>query len=573
MALKFAGREARHNADLAANSYRNANGLETVFGIVFDFDVHRAKDCWKDSEGKLDWELIFPALKKEIPEVANLICYAVRSTGGKGLGVVMAISPLPLLLSTAANQKSALKLQGRLLSDFDKMGLGADFGARGISRDLPNFNNPERLVYRNTLPLRELEKTHSPVVTQLHKLLNARDRAARIAERIYNDERVEKGLAKLVLWLLGAVKFNRMWKFEGETIDRSFKQVPYLSGWSVSATMRELCALTGLSDAFLRHFLKDPPKWLKADSYGREGWSLSIPLSKDVSWLQERSFYLLQKTQELTGKVSFDPEEICLPWWVQDGERNAWIVRLALIYKWAGYSLDCTLDKVLLRIQAIPGFETSRNCKQMRSIVRSLFRRTPESLAALDWKELPDWIKDDEIFCSLLKRTNTRRGVTPGAGILLVSSCPVSPLVSLSSIAFPATQSHVPDTPRKPQQSVETITLFAVRHGQRIGIYHCDKLVLCVTKRHYKATLALDYLRKQNLELQNVELNLVSPRKLKQETYFEEIENAQCVQSGRNVCGRKETLNEALESWKQRKGMTEIHSKSDCHSVDQEIPF
>ena len=237
VAVKCRDRHARQSADLASNSYRNANGGETVFGLVFDFDAHRAQDCWKDADGKLDWEKIFPALQKEIPEVAQLICYAVRSTGGLGLGVVMAITPLPIIQSTAANQKSALKLQGRLLAVFDRMGFGADFGARGVSRDLPNFNNPAKLVYRNAAPLRALERSGRPVVTELHSLLNARDRAARVAERLYNDERVEKGLAKLVLWLLGAAQFDKTWNFDGQTCSRRFKKVPYLSGWTVSATM------------------------------------------------------------------------------------------------------------------------------------------------------------------------------------------------------------------------------------------------------------------------------------------------------------------------------------------------
>ena len=411
VAQRHRGPEPRVNADLIQNTYRNQNGTETVFGLVFDLDAHRAKDCWKDSDGTLDWQLIYPALHKEIPEVATLISHAVRSTGGKGLGVVMAISPLPLLPTTEGNQQSALKLQGRLLSVFDKMGLGADFGARGVLRDFPNFNNPSKFVYSNSKILRELEQTKRPIVTLMHQLLNQRDKEARISERIYNDERVEKKLAKLVLWLLGACKFDQAWEFEGQTFERQFKNVPYLSGWTTSVTSKELRILTGLSDDFLRKYLKSPPKWLKAIYHDKEGWSLSIPLSKDVVWLQERAAYLLQKTQELTGKVSFNPQEICLPWWVQDGERNAWIVRLTLMYKWSGYSFESALSKVALRIQAIPGAEVSRNCKQVRSIVRSLYRRVPESLGALEWNELPDWIKDDSIFCSLLKRLSTRRGV------------------------------------------------------------------------------------------------------------------------------------------------------------------
>ena len=574
VAQKFMGKQARYNADLAANSYRNTNGLETVFGIVFDFDAHRAKECWKDTDGKLDWSLIYPALQKEIPEVASLICYAVRSSGGKGLGIVMAISPLPMLPSTAANQQSALKLQGRLLSVFDKMGLGADFGARGVCRDLPNFNNPARLVYRNTQPLRDLESSCRPIVSELHKLLNSRDRAARIAERIYNDERVEKGLAKLVLWLLGAVNFDQVWKFEGKTFDRRFKMVPYLSGWSVSAAMRELCALTGLSDAFLRKFLKNPPKWLKAAHYAGEGWSLCLPLSKDVPWLQERSFYLMQKTQELCGKVSFEPQELCLPCWVQDGERNAWIVRLALTYKWAGYSLDSALEKVLLRIQAIPGAETSRNCKQVRAIVRSLFRRSPESLGVLDWKELPEWIKDDKIFCSLLRRTNNRRGVTPVAQSVSGTLPQYLHAVSLTSSSSQMIESLESQTLRELQNPCEVVCLVAVRRKQRIGIFYGDNLLLCLTKKHYKATQALEYLRNRNVEFHNAKLRLISPRKSKQESYFEAIDKADFVQSGQQICGRKETRKDALANWKEQNGIDFVHPASVCAEFEeQEIPF
>jgi hypothetical protein len=138
VAQKHFGLGASTQADLAANYYSNSNKTQTVFGIAFDLDAHRAKDCFKDAEGKLDWNLIQPALQKEIPEVAALMCYVVRSTGGKGLGIVMAISPLVILQSTTLNQQSALKLQGRLLSVFDKMGIGADFGARLISKTQTN---------------------------------------------------------------------------------------------------------------------------------------------------------------------------------------------------------------------------------------------------------------------------------------------------------------------------------------------------------------------------------------------------------------------------------------------------
>jgi hypothetical protein len=573
IARKFYGKDARKNADLASNCYRNSNGLETAFGIVFDLDAHRAKDCWIDADGKLDWSLIFPAIEKEIPEVAKLICHAVRSTGGKGLGLIMAINPMPVTVSTEPNQKSALKLQGRLLAVFENMGLGADFGARGVCRDLPNFNNPDKIVYLNNSPRRELESSGRPVITELHKLLNARDRAARVAERIYNDERVEKGLARLVLWLLGAVRFDKFWKFEGQSYDQTFKHVPYLSGWSVSAKLTELCALTGLSDAFLRKYLKNPPKWLKATHHEGEGWSLSVPLSKEVPWLQERSLYLLQKTQDLTGKVSFDPNEICLPWWVQDGERNAWIVRLALIYKWAGYSMESTIEKVLLRIQAIPGAETSRNCKQMRAIVRSLYRRTPDTLGALDWKALPDWIQNDKIFCSLLVRTTPRRGKTPTPELQPWMNTAPTTGVSASVTISNQAPAFNPETLSELQKSTAETKLTVVRRKQRIGVFHDEKMILCVTKKHYKAANMIAYLERKWPELAKKKLRLHSPRRSQQEAYFSKVDAAEFALPSWQVCGRKKTLNESIGDWREKKGIVFKDSKMDKECVEMEIPF
>ena len=551
-AYRYVGKDARTHADLASNVYHNKNGFETVFGLVFDLDAHRAMDCFKDSEGSLAWDLILPALEKEIPEVAGLICYVVRSTGGKGLGIVVAISPLVIANSTVGNQKSALKLQGRLLSVFDKLGIGADFGARGVIRDLPNFKNPDKLIFQNQKILRELETARRSVVTELHKLLNARDKAARITERLYNDERVEKGLAKLVLWLLGAMRFNRSIQFDGVDIGTKFKSVPYLSGWEIDATLSEICSLTGLSETFLRKFLANPPEWLESQRYERGGWRLRIAISQSVSWLLERSLYLMQKTQILTGNVSFDADELALPSMVQDGERNAWIVQLALIYKWAGYSRDATLKKITLRMQGIPEYESSRNCRQVLNIVRSLFRRQPETVGIRARKALPDWIRDDEIYCNIFKRVSTRRGKTPGAD--QTSICDL-----LASVSFPPSNSIPPfETLREffenSEVNKEPKTLWVVRRGQRIGIFDGKQLVSCMTKKHYKATRVIEHLVQKDGIYSGLNLCLVSPRKLKQAAFFDAVDSAEYVQRAELICGRKETRCESLQIWRDRPG-------------------
>jgi hypothetical protein len=183
----------------------------------------------------------------------------------------------------------------------------------------------------------------------------------------------------------------------------------------------------------------------------------------------------------------------------------------------------------------------------------------------LDWKGLPDWIRDDKIFCSILNRTNTRRGITPGArfevqGVMVGStgfSILVSSVLSHASIDLKA-QTEVPNNglskpiaaPPRP-----VVTLLVVRRKQRIGIFKNNKLVMCLTKKHYKASSLLNYLKDLNPKLSEIEVRFVSPRKKKQELYFAEIDNAEMVHSAKSICGRKATRYESMDLWREKKGV------------------
>ncbi len=572
-AFPVSGPEARFSADLIANSYRNRGGLAVVFGIVFDLDAHRAQEQWKDSEGRLDWGLIFSSLKKEIPEFAKYLCHAVRSTGGKGLALVMAITPMPIQDSTRPNQKAAENLQSRLINLFNRLGMGADEGARGLLRDFPNFNHPEKSIYKNTKILRELERSGRPVIGELHRVLNQKDQKEKAKQRIYNDERVESGLVNLVLWLMGAKDFSRKWVFEGEVIERKYMQVPFLSGWEVEASVKELCLLTGVSEGFMRGFLKNPPTWLKATYNNDRCWTLSLSQFKDAAWLLERCRHLGQKTQELYGKVSFDPNELCLPEYVEDGERNAWLVRLTLIYKWAGYSMDTTLEKVKLRLKCIPGFETSRNCRQISNIVRSLFRRSPEMHGVLSWKELPRWIRDDEFFRSKDNHIETRRGIAPVGSIGALGVMVGSGLDFEAPERDSEAKSLFLTESRKPEkiQELPEIKLWVVRRNQRIGIIRNNKLLLCFTKKHYRASALTKYLLELNPHLKDYRLRLISPRKKIQALFYEQMDQAEEVFSGASICGRKMTYAESMEFWREKKGIQ--REASPVVPVELEVPF
>jgi hypothetical protein len=267
--------------DLISTAYRNREGAETVYGIAFDLDAHRAQPKWLDAAGRLDWPKISAYLAEAHGKVFSQISHVVRSTGGKGLAVVVAINPLPIKPTTEKNQRTALNLQSRLVGLFNRIGLGADPGARGIVRDFPNFQNPERCLLDNRLALRRAEQGREPLLRYLHAYLNELEAGERREQRIYNDARAETGLARLVVWLLGAS--------DGK---EGLRQASFLSGETLWASTAELASLTGLSSKFLRCFLKTPPDWLRVE-YVEDGWRLSIPLGRAVQRLLPRAEALL----------------------------------------------------------------------------------------------------------------------------------------------------------------------------------------------------------------------------------------------------------------------------------------
>ena len=49
---------------------------------------------------------------------------------------------------------------------------------------------------------------------------------------------------------------------------------------------------------------------------------------------------------------------------------------------------------------------------------------------------------------------------------------------------------------------------------------------------------------------------LISPRKTKQQDYFEAVDNADIVLTGKQVWGKKQTFNESIENWKKKKNIS-----------------
>ena len=542
--------------DLINTAYRNADGSRTGFGLAFDLDAHRADQRWLDDAGRLDWQRISGHLAENHPEIFCEIAYVVRSTGGKGLALLLAISPLPVQTSTERNQRAALNLQSRLIGLFELLGVGADPGARGLERDLPNFQDPSRCLYENRLALRRAEQGGEGILTKLHRYLNQLATAERRESRIYNDARAETGIARLVGWLLGAYD------------PQLGRPMPtFLKGEDVWASTATIAAVTGLSTKFLRRFLQAPPPWLEVNYVDGEGWRMCIPVRRAVQRLLPRAEFLLSAAEKpgidalAKPKLLFSVAAIKEPHLVHHGEHNAWVTALTLAYKWHGYSRDEALGKVQLRTQALPDGQSSSTCREIRAIIKTLYKNVPQTFGRFAGRELPRWMVEDELF-GFGKRTSYRGGVAPGLsvvtcgeGLSMSATLPklglnVTNALSMSCADQPQLLSNG-DRALSSEGGLERnrqVALVAVRWRQRVGVFDGDELVLCVTKRHYRASAALALLGTR-AKYAGVRLSIYTPHRTKQVRYHSAIESCEHALTSGGTLGAKPTFAVKIAAW------------------------
>jgi hypothetical protein len=236
--------------------------------------------------------------------------------------------------------------------------------------------DPSRLIESNPFVFRMLERSvdeshFSILMSSCIDFL----RAEESQERLYPDLRVEQGVALFFEYLLNHPGYQQV-------------------------SLKFLMSLTGLSKRFLRKLLKEAQPWLLVRSLGRgKGWEVSI--NEEDSYLERRKVRMegLLRGEPFSAPVAhLDAFSLCQPGDVEDGRRNDWIHRLALIYKWHGFSeVDC-FGKVDLRVGFIPGAENSRNAANVDEIVRSIYRNHGNHFGKFAGLGLPEWMLDDSLF-------------------------------------------------------------------------------------------------------------------------------------------------------------------------------
>ncbi len=373
---------SRECADLVNTCYYNrATGTRTLYALVWDLDAHRAESRWKTATGQLKWNKIKRFLFAQYPQLSQYFFAAIRSTSGKGIALALAISPMELVPEMQSAQNAARALQGKIFQLLNHAGLGADSGALGLERDFPNWHDNERLLYCNKLLIPTIQSTYGrrSVVTELLGYLKQFPFLSYQKKRdkdglFYPDIRAEVKLAKLYEHAMD----NWSWSSGASSI-------------SADLSTKEIAEITGLSRPFLFKFLKFPPTWLKAEWLGKNcGWRLLVKLDLKLS---HRAVELSQG--HITPSRSLKPFNFDLkrPEDVQDGERNEWLKTALLILKHNGTEEEKAGELIKGHLKLIPNYQSSRNCKQIDQIIRSIYSSKPH-LFGIKLGCAPSWLLD-----------------------------------------------------------------------------------------------------------------------------------------------------------------------------------
>lgn len=389
---------------LISTTLRNeGTGTETLLWLHFDLDFKRADKKWI-REGKLDWPTIAATLATEAPVILQYLSHVVRSSGGYGLSLALAISPLELIDETGDVQKLAFKAQDMVIRILQHYGMGADEGARGLKRLMPNIFRPDHVVDDSIFVLALVQKRRPRVLQNLlfglrnHPALRVPKKSGR-EDILWADKRVEGPLARLYTDLLEEV-----------------------GPWgSLQMSAGDLISRYGISKNTVYKLLSDPPKWLGAERISGEGYRLTISPTRALS---DRAYDLLLERPE---GVRLSLVNIAEPESVGDGERNSWLVSVILACKWKGMGQAETREMLSCVIRLVPGWQGSWSLTRgLWSILRSLYRNRSSLKGQCSSMELPQWLsealqsKKDSPFSQTFYKKGSRRDLDPCAPLPVV---------------------------------------------------------------------------------------------------------------------------------------------------------
>jgi hypothetical protein len=338
-----------------------ADGSELVYGFPLDLDFEPALKCWK-KRGKLDHKGIKSFIDKTYPILGRYLCTYTRSTGKKGLGLVLFFDPfLRAHEKTGRVNRLAESVQRLLITVLNFHGLGCDKNASGIVRFTPNWRNKKILLHMDELTIRRVQRDNEPhnVLRHVYNELRRSDafKAPTRTDEVKGGRRfavkasADIGLGKIYAHVLNS---------EPESL-------------SLSTSYEELSKLSGLSAPTLRKYLSHAA-WLGVTpSYG-EGIQVKLIPNPELS---ERSLGDSREVMSNPLKAQSAEEwDLPEPEEVMDGDRNNYVWRKAVLLRNEGHTLSDAVSLIRELSERIPGAKSSRSCRSVESIVSSIYRHT-----------------------------------------------------------------------------------------------------------------------------------------------------------------------------------------------------
>ena len=375
------GKLYEQTADYICSAYINENGQKVAYVIPLDIDAKEKSTSkrWLDSTGRVEWQKVVGFLQKKYPGIFQFLLFVVRSTGGRGIHLGIAISPIVKGFSEQMRRAEFLarQLQKNLLRLLNFHGIGADWSACGVDRDLPNWRRLQKpkdslsqavqLDYNPFIRAR-IKREKIDVISELLAITNKLPECQVPAKKdrddvIHRSSKTEPGLAALYLHLY-----------------ENF-------GSSVFMSMGELKKLTGLSKNSLRNVLHTRPhtcpKWLKVRHISREeGYEI---------WL-DANFGSVERAEALVQGRFIESEflsELPCPSQVVPGGRNQWMFSALIHLKWHGFDEKSALEIVKTRAKLIPTYKESNSYKRLDKIAAGIFSNYYHTRGIREDEKLP----------------------------------------------------------------------------------------------------------------------------------------------------------------------------------------
>lgn len=380
------------NASHVSTAFINGNGSLSQAYLALDIDFEKTESIWH-CDGKISYQKIKCAIDTYMPFLKETFVAASRSSGGRGIHLVFAVSPF--LIDDERfeiTQKMFLMVNRLLVRAFDDLGIGADSMAVGTNRLTMNWLNKSNLIEHQkegeagvwsrssttrrpvlTKMLKEL-KNHPLVVGRSKKEICQTVEAREVL--LYPHEESEPKVAKL------------------------YEHVFTEHGGQWEASISEISELCGLDPQTIRKIKNlSLACGLEVEKISHGEWRVTTRI---VDARFSRRIHQLLEADSVPPKrnegTNFDLIPLCALWHPSEvdpgseGERNQWLTSASVWLKICGVVRETATHIIDSAIEWIPEAALSKKCRQGSKIVDSIYRNRTQNFGKLDSSRIPNWL-------------------------------------------------------------------------------------------------------------------------------------------------------------------------------------